>query len=194
MIQRVRHIGQRHVSAGALHPVGQHRRPRRHPLNASCPTPPTWSPPAPRRGRRRRDRRGACSITTCAFVPPRPNDDTPARRGPGSPATGWFRWARRIGSMTGSMARFHRVKCRLGGIGLVADDQHRLDETRDPRRRLQVAQIGLHRPQRTGRIAAGRMWLPAPRIRSDHRARCPSRGPRHSSRCPAQRRRRAARR
>jgi Tfp pilus assembly protein PilW len=60
---------------------------------------------------------GACSITTCAFVPAKPNDDTPARRGP-CPTDG-----HRAGSVgmksrvdASSIAGFIRVKCRFGGM------------------------------------------------------------------------------
>ena len=40
MVDGVGDIGQRHLSALADHPLGQHRRRRRDPCRASCPTPP----------------------------------------------------------------------------------------------------------------------------------------------------------
>ena len=87
---------------------------------------------------------GACSITTCAFVPPNPNDDTPARRGRhGRPISGLGNnfqaqtlerdvWIRRL-----------EVLVRWNVPTLYR--QHRLDETRDTGRGLQMTQIRLHR-------------------------------------------------
>ena len=80
MVERVGHIGQRHLGAGAVHPVGQHRRRRGHPLRRLTRDHQRRSPPDRVRAATGTGS-GACSITTCAFVPLTPNDDTPARRG-----------------------------------------------------------------------------------------------------------------
>src|SRR6185369_13509667 len=61
---------------------------------------------------------GPCSITTCAFVPPNPNDDTAARRGPSESGHD----VRSVGTNSrvgdGSIAGFHCEKLRFGGICL----------------------------------------------------------------------------
>ena len=177
---------------GAVHPVRQRPSPRRQPLgvlpdttNVVTPgcadadrTPAAGPAPAPHARSSRPDR------TT---IPPHVADPPSAGHGVFSVGT-----KKRVGD--GSIAGFHRVKCRLGGMVSRPHDQHRLDEARDPGRRLQMTEIGLHRPQRTGCIAAVRMSLPAPRIRSDRPARCRCRGSRHSPPCRPRRRLRAARR
>ena len=65
----------------ALHPVGQHPRRRRHPLSRLTRHHQRASPPAPV-APATGSGAGPCSNTTCALVPLKPNDDTPARRGP----------------------------------------------------------------------------------------------------------------
>ena len=97
---------------------------------------------------------GPCSITTCAFVPPKPNDDTAARRGPGSEGQGVTRVGTKNRVGDGSMAGFHREKCRFGGIRAALYGQRRLDETGDPCCRLEMTEVGLRRAQRTGMFAA----------------------------------------
>ena len=82
MIQRVRHIGQPHrrtrsrPSTRANTPAHDATRSGVLPdttnvLTAGAGAHRPGTAPAP----------GACSTTTCAFVPLTPNDDTPARRG-----------------------------------------------------------------------------------------------------------------
>src|ERR1700722_158802 len=59
---------------------------------------------------------GPCSITTCAFVPPIPNDDMAARRGPSSAGHGITSVGTNSRVGDGSIAGFHCTKLRLGGI------------------------------------------------------------------------------
>ena len=99
------------LRAYALHRPAEHRR-RRLPSSRQAPPPsrPTVSASSPRSQAWSRNPRvavggspteGACSSTTCALVPLKPNDDTAARRGAaGSSATASPRSARRIGSTT----------------------------------------------------------------------------------------------
>ena len=154
MIERVGDVGQRHTGAGALHPVGQHRRPRRHPLGPSCPRPPACVTAGPAPAADTGAGSGPCSSTTCAFVPPRPNDDTPARRGPSQSGHG----ARSVGTNNrvgdASIAGFHCAKLRFGGIWPRCTAKHGLDEPRNPGGRLQMADIRLHRPQSAWAIPA----------------------------------------
>ena len=110
-------------------------------------------------------RNRACSSTTCALVPPNPNEDTPARRG--RPVDGHsvclgndFQPQSETGSMrigvgnadSAESAPLHR--------------QHRLDETRDPGRRLQMTQIGLDRADQQRRV----LRTPRPKHRASARA------------------------
>ena len=92
---------------------------------------------------------GPCSSTTCAFVPPRPNDDTAARRGPSVAGHD----ARSVGTNSrvgfGSIAGFHCEKWRLGGICFRCMDNTLLMSPAIPGCRLQVTEIRLHGSQRT---------------------------------------------
>ncbi|CEZ57122.1 Uncharacterised protein [Mycobacterium tuberculosis] len=59
---------------------------------------------------------GACSTTTCALVPLRPNDDTAALRGPAAAGHGALSVGTNSRVADASMAGFHRVKCKLRGM------------------------------------------------------------------------------
>ncbi|CAM3314360.1 hypothetical protein MYSI104531_27285 [Mycobacterium simiae] len=59
---------------------------------------------------------GPSSITTCAFVPPSPNEETAARRGPESDGHGVFSTGTNSRVGAASIAGFHWEKCRFGGI------------------------------------------------------------------------------
>ena len=86
-----------------------------------------------RREARAHPRRAPCSSTTCAFVPPKPNDDTPARRG--RPVAGHA-----VGSATtlrrrssNGMCGLGLWKCRFGGDRAALQRQRRLDQPDDAR-------------------------------------------------------------
>ncbi|CFE76184.1 Uncharacterised protein [Mycobacterium tuberculosis] len=55
-------------------------------------------------------------MITCAFVPPNPNDDTAARRGPSAVGHGEFCVGTKNLVDAASIAGFHCEKCRFGGI------------------------------------------------------------------------------
>ena len=116
MIEGVGHIGQRHLRPAPCIQSANTDAVDRHPRRRLT------------RHHQRRHRRlravsdgaarrlGACSITTCAFVPPNPNDDTPARRG--RPVSGQSvccatTFSRRLSN---GMCGFGLSKCRFGGI------------------------------------------------------------------------------
>ncbi len=79
VIQRVGDIGQRHLGPGVLHPVGQGGAQDATRSGVLPDTTNDVSTGSARAGVAPAS--GPCSITTCAFAPPKPNDDTPARRG-----------------------------------------------------------------------------------------------------------------
>ena len=155
MVEGVRDIGERHLGAGAFHPIRQHRRRRGHPLRGLA-------------GHHQRRQRGilaplgrtatgsgACSITTCAFVPLTPNDDTPARRG--LPVVGHSRALGRYGQPRCGLTR---MGCQLVEVEVprnvtVAYGEHGLHEPGDTRRRFQMTEIGLHRPDHQRRAPPG---------------------------------------
>ena len=58
---------------------------------------------------------GACSSTTCALVPPTPNELTPARSGPFASLHSLMAALTTNGVVGKSMAGLGRSKCRLGG-------------------------------------------------------------------------------
>ena len=96
---------------------------------------------------------GPCSSTTCAFVPPKPNEDTPARRGPwcsGHDELGRERTA--VSKMVDRRIPLREVEIRRYVTPLHR--QHGLDEPCDPRGRLEVAEVRLHRTQCARRIPA----------------------------------------
>ena len=147
MIERVGHIGQPHTGARAGHPLGQHPGRRGDPLPRTCPTPPASSPPDPI-GAATGSAAGACSTTTCALVPLTPNDDTPARRG--RPTAGHsIACAAMVNRDAPSHWRAESAgsKFRCSGMCPCSHAQHRLDETGDTGRRLQMTQVGLDRTQ-----------------------------------------------
>ena len=114
MVERVGHISQPHSGAPVGHPLGQTRGRRGDPLHAFT----RHHQRAHRRIRfpRNRTGSGACSTTTCAFVPAKPNDDTPARRGPTTVGHGADSVGKKNRVDEASIAGFNRVKCRLDGI------------------------------------------------------------------------------
>src|ERR1700722_17670043 len=59
---------------------------------------------------------GPCSITTCALVPPMPNDEIAARRGPSSAGHGMGSVGTNSRVDLWSIAGFHCAKLRFGGI------------------------------------------------------------------------------
>ena len=89
---------------------------------------------------------GACSRTTWAFVPPRPNELTAARRGRSPSGHSDSRSLTRNGLVAKSICGFGALKLRLGGISRVLERQHRLDDARDPGARVEMADVGLDRP------------------------------------------------
>src|SRR5258705_13681332 len=80
---------------------------------------------------------GPCSSTTCAFVPPRPNDDTAARRGPSQAGPGANSVGRNNRVGDGSNAGFPFQKGRIGGICPPGTAQPPLGRPASPRGRPQ---------------------------------------------------------
>ncbi len=186
MIERVGHIGQPHPRARPRHPLRQHPRRRRHPLRPSCPTPPTCSPPD-RVPAQRGTGSGACSITTCAFVPLTPNDDTPARRG--TTRRRPLHALRRDGEAGMRLAgmRGQLLEVQMPGNVAVAHAEHGLDETRRyPPPIPDDPDWSSPTPAPTARSSPDRRKPgSAHRVRSDHPAQCRCRGPRRSRCRPA---------
>ena len=96
----------------------------------------------------------ARSSTTCALVPEKPNELTPTQpSGNGVSARRHRDPARRARSMCG----FSRAEVQARRHRLMPQHQHRLDQPGDSRRRLGVADVGLHRAdQQLPADAAGR--------------------------------------
>ena len=96
---------------------------------------------------------GASSSTTCALVPLKPNELTPAMRRPpiGSQGVELRRHADRKSFQR--MCGLGVLKCRCGGMLRCCSDEHELDQPGDARRGLEMADVGLHRaePQRMRR-------------------------------------------
>ena len=98
---------------------------------------------------RRRRARGASSSTTCALVPPMPNELTPARRGAspsashGAPAALADERAARRARAAGLGAR----KLTSGGSSRCLQRQHRLDQAGHAGGGVEVADVGLHRAE-----------------------------------------------
>ena len=103
---------------------------------------------------------GASSSTTWTLVPPRPKELTPARRG--APSAGPGPGRRRRTGRSKSICGFGASKWRLGGMVAVLQRQRRLDQPGDAGRRLEVADVGLHRADGAERrCAACRRGTPA---------------------------------
>ena len=143
--------------------------------------------PVGRRGRRRPGGRLAeDDVGVGAAEPERadPGDAPAGLAGHGrQPRSG-----RRSAGRAAAMCGLSSSRCRCGGIVAVLQHQHGLDEPGDAGRRLEVADVGLHRAEQQrplGRPAAGTARRRARRPRSDRRAACRCRGPRRSRRRPA---------
>src|SRR5215208_5630876 len=105
MIEGVGHICQRHIGPLAGQPVGQHPS---IDLTRSAVLPDTTNVvTAVSLFTSDGATSGPCSSTTCALVPPNPNEDTPARRGRCIEAQS-------VGSATTFSRRFSNGMCGLG--------------------------------------------------------------------------------
>ena len=105
---------------------------------------------------------GASSTTTCALVPPTPNELTPARRTPSHSQGPYL-----LCTMNGLVETQFRVgagvvQCR--GNRLVLQAQNRFDETRHTGGDFQVTDVRLDRSENT-RSGPGRLGYPE-RVRS----------------------------
>ena len=91
-------------------------------------------------------RAGASSSTTCALVPPRPNELTPARRGaPGSAATAAARRSRRTGCRRSRSADWARRSAGSAAARRASSASAVLIRPADAGRGVQVADVRLHR-------------------------------------------------
>ena len=153
--------------AGSAVAVGQRCRRRAAPAPRSASgvradSGSTCSGARSRAGRPARHGRAPPRAMTCALVPLKPNELTPARRG-ASPRG----QARPSAATAHRIARPRRcagsavVKCRCGGMLLVLQRQDDLDQAGDAGGRLEVADVGLHRADHSGASAA----RPAPSAR-----------------------------
>ena len=198
----------RHVGASALAPRSTRRRAPRRPRSRDGRRSAAPARPAPARTARESastctgrsfgrggagERSGASSSTTCALVPLKPNELTPARRGR-SPARPRQR-ARSARTGSGPTQRHARVELREVQVrrdGAVPQGQHHLDEPGDPRRRPRGGRCSSSPSRaRSGRSAGP----PSPEhgaqrldLDRDRRARCRCRAPRRSRRRRARRR------
>ena len=93
-------------------------------------------------------RAGASSSTTCALVPPMPNELTPARRGPLRPRPRPQRGVHVEGRAARSRCAGWARGSAAGRDLAVLQRQHRLDQPGDARGGVEVAHVGLHRAQR----------------------------------------------
>ncbi len=100
---------------------------------------------------------GASSISTCAFVPVNPNELTPARRGLPLACHGVDCVHDPHRQRVPRNVRRRGVEVQALRQHFVLQRQHDLDQTGDPRSRLEVADVGLHRShqQRPVRVARG---------------------------------------
>ena len=88
---------------------------------------------------------GASSTITCALVPLKPNELTPAMRRPSIGCQAIGSRGTCSGRSAQGMCGLGVVKCRCGRDGPVLQREHDLDQAGDAGRRLQVADIGLDR-------------------------------------------------
>ena len=147
VIERVRDIGQRNRSPGTIHPVRDRGGEFAHPLGLLPVSTRVVTAGVGASGGGSGS--GACSMTTCALVPPKPNDDTPsAARMPGV--------RHFVGSAT-TLRRSSSKVCAVGRIEvLVGRDltglhgQCRLDQPDHAGGGLEMAEVGLD--------GAGQQW------------------------------------
>ena len=92
--------------------------------------------------------RGASSSTTCAFVPPTPNELTPARRGVSDAGHGCSLAADVERAVREIDARIRRGEMERGRNLAVLQREDRLDQAGHARRRLEVPDVSLHRAER----------------------------------------------
>ena len=110
---------------------------------------------------------GASSRTTCALVPPTPNELTPARR---TPSHSHGPYSLRTDEGTSVEMQFRVGAGEVQGCRnrSVLQAENRLDQTGDPRRYLQVTDVGLDRAENagagSGRCRKHRMPVAAPSI------------------------------
>ena len=150
--------------------------------------------PADRRRPRRwpRAHRRASSSTTCALVPPKPNELTPAQPARARAATAAASGDHEARAGEGDV-RVELAEVDEPGNRLVLQRQHDLDQAGDAGGRLQMADVGLDRAeQRSGCSTGGPAAAPrpAPRPRSDRPAGCRCRAPRRRPTSAGARRRR----
>ena len=96
---------------------------------------------------------------------------------------GWSAGRDEEGRALQRMRGLSRAEVQVLGDRLVLERQHRLDQAGDARRRLQVADVRLHRAERAARAVRPRRCpapRAAPRPRSGRRAACRCRAPRRS--------------
>ena len=117
---------------------------------------PRWAPSTPSArawpvagGRRPAPAAGAASSTTCALVPLKPNALTPADARPSTAGHG-VTLGRHHDRRTSSQAMcgFGSCEVQVRRDRAVLQRQHRLDQPGDAGRRLEVADVGLHRAER----------------------------------------------
>ena len=136
----------------------------------------------PRRGRLD----GAGASSACALAPPKPKEFT-ATSGvrPCAAGSGVSRVGMRIAIQR--QQRVRRLEVKIRRDRAVLEHEHGLDESRQSGRRLEVADVGLHRTDQqplVGRAPVRQARPPARGLRSDRRPACPSRAPpRRRRRC-----------
>ena len=91
---------------------------------------------------------GGSSSTTWALLPPKPKALTPASRGWPASGQGSSFCTTRSGRRSKGMSGLGVWKCRLGGSWPMLQRQGGLHQAGDPRGRLHVADVGLHRADR----------------------------------------------
>ena len=103
---------------------------------------------------------------------------------PSPPATAPARSTTSTGSSLPGDVRVRRLEVQVGGSSLVLEREHDLDQPGDAGRRLEVADVRLHRADQNRRVVRpgrGRAPRRAPAPRSGRRATCRCRAPRRSS-------------
>ncbi|SON62534.1 hypothetical protein MSIMFI_04059 [Mycobacterium simulans] len=145
VVECVRDIGQRDLGAGAVHPIGQYRGGRGHPL--CC-----LAGDHQRRHRRRRSRLRGRKIGRLLddHMRIRPADTERGHSGSARPAGSWpFHAVRRDAQPRYALAgvRCQLLEVQVPGDVTVAQRQHGFHESGDARRSLEMSEVGLHRSQ-----------------------------------------------